>query len=159
MTKFTILVFGLLFQAVMAQTTEIEKTTICWDTSFSMLERDLDKEFELLGTLFKRTPDQDIQLLLFNLNVEEHQIKVRNGDWKDLRDLLINVVADGATRYRILEPRIKNETVYIFTDGNSLVADDVVPVKKGNTIINTLLGGMRKCWNVPPYWEGVALWI
>jgi TonB-dependent SusC/RagA subfamily outer membrane receptor len=121
-----------------AQEDTIASTTICWDTSYSMFERNLEEEFVLLEKIFQRTPNQNVQLLLFNVQVEEHQFSIRNGDWSVLKTLLINAKADGATRYGQLADKIKNEMVYYFTDGNTLVSNDFLPVKKGHIIINSL---------------------
>ena len=103
-----------------------------------MLERDLDKEFELLDKIFQRNPNQKVQLLLFDIQMTEKEFLILDGNWKELKQTLSNCRADGATIYSGLEQRIKNETVYFFTDGNSLVTDEILPIKKGNFIINTV---------------------
>lgn len=112
-------------------------TTICWDTSYSMFERNLEQEFQLLDKVFKRTPDQNVQLLLFSTDVTEHQFEIRNGDWSKIKEILIDVKADGATLYQELENHIRYNTVYFFTDGNSVLKNDLLPVKKGNFVINS----------------------
>ena len=103
-----------------------------------MIERDLDKEFELLDKIFQRNPNQKVQLLLFDIQMTEKEYLISDGNWKELKQILLNCRADGATIYSGLEQRIKNETVYFFTDGNSLVSDGLLPIKKGNFIINTV---------------------
>ena len=113
--------------------------TICWDTSFSMLDRDLEKEFDLLDKIFQRTPNQTVQLILFNIAIEEQEFNVLNGDWSELKNVLIQTKADGATLYEGLESYIKNDKVYFFTDGNVLVTGETLPIKKGNFLINSLV--------------------
>jgi len=122
-----------------AQQEENKNITICWDTSFSMLNRDMEKEFEILDKVFQRNPNQTVQLLLFDIVVEEQVFQVSNGDWSEIKATLSAVVPDGATVYEGLASKIKNPTVYFFTDGNVLVAGEVLPVKKGNYIINSSL--------------------
>ncbi len=122
-----------------AQQEENKNITICWDTSFSMLNRDMEKEFEILDKVFQRNPNQTVQLLLFDIAVEEQVFQVSNGDWSEIKATLSAVVPDGATVYEGLASKIKNPTVYFFTDGNVLVAGEVLPVKKGNYIINSSL--------------------
>ncbi|WP_318308485.1 YfaP family protein [Flagellimonas crocea] len=113
-------------------------STICWDTSYSMFERDLEQELDLLDKIFERSPDQKVQLLLFDITVEEHEFTIENGDWNALREVLVNTKADGATYYGNLEGKIKHETVYYFTDGKHLGTNELLPIKKGNIIINSV---------------------
>ncbi|MDB4292694.1 TonB-dependent receptor plug domain-containing protein [Maribacter sp.] len=134
----TLVLFCFLFQLVAGQDTVGDSSTICWDTSFSMRERNLDQEFELLGKIFERTPEQTVQLLLFNISVEEHEFKIANGDWTALKNKLIGAKLDGATVYSGLVNKIKNEKVYFFTDGNRLIGDENIPLKKGDFIINSV---------------------
>ena len=121
-----------------AQETTIENTTICWDTSYSMFERNLEQEFDVLEKIFTRVPNQNVQLLLFSLDLEEHQLEIRDGDWSQLKEILINTKADGATFYENLESSIKNNSVYFFTDGKTVSENSLLPVKKGNFIINSV---------------------
>lgn len=127
-----------LFQLVAGQDIVGDSSTICWDTSFSMRERNLDQEFELLGKIFERTPNQTVQVLLFNVLIEEEEFKITNGDWTALKNRLIAANLDGATVYQGLASKIKNDNVYIFTDGNSVLSDESIPLKKGNILINSV---------------------
>ncbi|WP_289644562.1 YfaP family protein [Maribacter aestuarii] len=137
MKRITLLLI-LLVSLVSAQNMENKDITICWDTSFSMLDRDLEKEFDLLDKVFQRSPNQKVQLILFNIITEEKEFQITDGDWSELKDVLIQSKADGATIYDGLADLIKNDQVYFFTDGNALIADDNIPIKKGNFLINSL---------------------
>jgi len=48
-------------------------TTICWDTSSSMSERNLTKDLSILEKIFQRNGNQEVQLLLFNIDVDENE--------------------------------------------------------------------------------------
>ena len=113
-------------------------TTICWDTSLSMLDRNLEKELDILDKIFQRTPNQTVQLIMFNVLVEELEFQIVNGEWSTLKNVLISAKADGATLYGELENLIKNDQVYFFTDGNVLVSGETLPIKKSNFLINSL---------------------
>ncbi|QCX00176.1 hypothetical protein FGM00_08670 [Aggregatimonas sangjinii] len=132
------LLFTLLIQLVAAQDKVDGTSTICWDTSFSMRERNLDQEFELLDKIFERTPDQTVQLLLFNVTVEEKEFKISDGDWTALKAELVAAKLDGATVYSGLEDKIKYDKVYFFTDGNRIITEENLPLKKGNFVINSV---------------------
>ena len=134
-----IVLFLLVGNVITAQEVENKNITVCWDTSFSMLDRDLEKEFGILEKVFQRNPNQTVQLLLFNIDVDEKEFRIINGDWSKLKTTLTSIVPDGATIYEGLESKIKNSTVYFFTDGNTLVSGETLPIKKGNYIINSSL--------------------
>ena len=133
-----LLVFMLLMTNLVFAQEVNRNTTICWDTSLSMLDRDLEKEFDLLDKVFQRTPNQTVQLILFNVITEEKEFKIVNGDWSALKNFLIQTKADGATIYKGLVDLIKNDHVYFFTDGNALITGETLPIKKGNFIINSV---------------------
>lgn len=111
--------------------------TLCWDTSASMAARDLGKEFGLLGKLFDRYPNVGVQLLLFNVSIKEKNYQVRNGDWTRLQSDLQQQVYDGGTFYGLLEHKIANAEAYIFTDGNKLFEDDLIPLGENGTLVNS----------------------
>ncbi|MDO6471925.1 YfaP family protein [Maribacter sp. 1_MG-2023] len=117
---------------------ESKKVTICWDTSLSMIERDIEKEFGILDKIFERNPTFEVQLILFNAIVEERKFEIKDGNWNKLREVLVNTRPDGATLYEVLDNNILNSECYFFTDGNSLVQNDFIPVKKGNIVINSV---------------------
>ena len=121
-----LLVFMLLMTNLVFAQEVNRNTTICWDTSLSMLDRDLEKEFDLLDKVFQRSPNQTVQLILFNVVTEEKEFQIIDGDWSALKDVLIQSKADGATIYDGLVDLIKNDHVYFFTDGNALIAGDTI---------------------------------
>ena len=133
-----ILLLTVVCQLVSAQEAIEERSTICWDTSFSMRERNLDQEFEILDKIFERSPNQTVQLLLFNVLIEEEEFKITDGDWTELKDRLGKAKLDGATIYRGLASKIKNDKVYFFTDGNTILNEESIPLKKGNILINSV---------------------
>ncbi|WP_423998962.1 TonB-dependent receptor plug domain-containing protein [Maribacter sp. IgM3_T14_3] len=143
-SKFLFFLFFILINIRSWSQNNSNNITICWDSSFSMIERDLEKEFEILDKIFQRTPDLTVQLLVFNIKVTEQKFIITNGDWLKLKEQLFNVKADGATIYDGLEDRISNETVYYFTDGNTLDPRSILPIKKGNIIINTVANRNKK---------------
>ncbi len=137
--KFSIFLIFLLFitYSTFSQD-EPNNVTICWDTSLSMLERDIKKEFDVLDKIFKRHSNVKVQLLLFNIIVEEQSFEIIDGNWSELKEVLAKTVPDGATLYEGLEDHILNSESYFFTDGNSLIENDFLPINKGNVVVNTV---------------------
>ncbi len=106
--------------------------TICWDTSLSMADRDIQKEFTFLEKYFKEKQQAEVGLLVFKNRVVDSQIyTVESGDWKAIRDKLEGLSFDGATSYRSLADYITGGDILLFTDGkqNSNIAS---PKFEGN---------------------------
>jgi hypothetical protein len=61
-----------------------KNTTLIWDTSLSMKDRDLNKDFSVLEKVFSRVPDQEVQLILFNISTEEKTYHIKDGNWQVL---------------------------------------------------------------------------
>jgi len=113
------------------------QTTVCWDSSLSMAERNLEKDFSVLEHIFKKDPDQDVQLLLFNLDVTENLYTITNGDWNTLKEDLLSVNYDGATVFSNVADKIKYDKVYVFTDGKTNFSSDVLALKPKSVLINS----------------------
>ena len=113
------------------------QTTLCWDSSASMAERNLEKDLSVLEHIFKKEPNQEVQLLLFDVSIKEKTYRIVDGDWQELKDELSNVVYDGGNIYAHLENRIKYEKTYVFTDGKSILEQDELPLKPKSFIVNS----------------------
>ena len=105
-----------------AQEINAHGVTICWDTSLSMSERDLDKDLSVLESYFTKTDKVEVQLLYFNFGVQEKSFIVNNGNWGELENDLRNIAYDGASIFSNLNDKIRYpEKVFVFTDGNQLL--------------------------------------
>ena len=112
-------------------------TTICWDVSASMVARDLKKEFSVLEKVFERNSNQEVQLLMFGIDVVEKKYIIKDGDWTQLQQDLENVSHDGGTIYSGLKGEIKNPNVYVFTDGQKTLSIDVLSLEEKSFLINS----------------------
>lgn len=113
------------------------QTTLCWDSSLSMAERNLEKDFSVLEHIFKKDPNQEVQLLLFDVAVTEKTYRIVDGDWQQLKNDLSDLVYDGGNFYAHLKNRIKHENVYVFTDGKGLLKQDTLALKPTSFIVNS----------------------
>ena len=113
-------------------------TTLCWDTSLSMKERDLDKEFSYLESFFTAHPDNEVSLLLFSNGIHtKENFSVRSGHWGLLKERLKAVDYDGGTSFRGLADYTRGGEVLIFTDGHQNTRIQS-PYFEGNlTVVNS----------------------
>ncbi len=114
------------------------KTTIFWDISLSMENRDLDKEMDFLDQHFKQKGDADVSLLFFSNTVtEKKNLKVTEGNWNEIRTILSQSKYDGATSYKSLAQFATAGDILVFTDGHQNTNIEN-PFLQGNvTVINS----------------------
>ena len=83
-----ILIFLLSINIITAQSefTTPKKMTIYWDASFSMKDKDVSKEFELLNDYFNILQNVSVEFISFSNTVNSNKnFNVINGDWSSLK--------------------------------------------------------------------------
>lgn len=95
-----------------------KKVGLFWDTSYSMIQKDLKKEIQFLILYFKDNPNIEVSLTKFSNDIIFEKVyDVVKGNWVDLRNELINTVYDGTSIYSNIKVG-ENDEILIFTDGN-----------------------------------------
>lgn len=114
---------------------------LIWDTSLSGLQRDTKKELELLDLIIKRKQNLTIQLGLLNNEFKNGgTFIISNGNWKDLRKILENIVYDGGTNFSAVNAQSFQAEEYIFfSDGLSTFGRNSIALNKPVQTINTSL--------------------
>ena len=101
-----------------------KKVSLLWDSSYSMIQKDVDREMEFLKSYFNRNPEVDLNVKVFSNTVaSEQRFNIRNGNWQDLRAFLDEVIYDGSANYMGLLERGVDE-ILLVTDGQA-VADEL----------------------------------
>lgn len=100
------------------------KIDLIWDVSLSGLERNHEKELQVLDLFFKQQPNAIIDLKLLNHRlVNAGTYAIQSGNWSALRKKLQSLVYDGATDFSVLNKAYildkNNRDVLLFTDGMS----------------------------------------
>lgn len=110
-----------------------QNTTICWDTSLSMQDRDITKDFDYLATYFLQNNTTQVKLVQFKNGVTSKEtLAISPSNWDALKTKLSNIDYDGATSYQGLRAEITNGTTLLFTDG-------VQTMHESNPILNEKL--------------------
>lgn len=101
-----------------------KRVSLLWDSSYSMIQKDVDREMEFLQSYFNRNPEVDLNVKVFsNTVVSEQSFSIRNGNWQDLRAFLDEVIYDGSASYTGLLQRGVDE-ILLVSDGQAL-ADEL----------------------------------
>lgn len=134
MKNFTLILLTLfVIQSALSQ----NDVAIYWDASYSMKDRDIQKEFNYLNNYFKKYKDANVQLITFSNDIIlEEKFSIKDSNWQDLRAELQNTLYDGATSYSNLFTHTAN--VYmLFTDGNENLDRLDPPIDRPINIIST----------------------
>jgi TonB-dependent SusC/RagA subfamily outer membrane receptor len=108
-----LLMFCLGFQSIYSQ----KRIAIYWDASYSMSDRQLDREFQFLNNYFTKNENIDVKLVMFsNVIILQGNYSVKEGNWSSLKKELERTIYDGATSYSNLFKEDFDEYL-IFTDG------------------------------------------
>ncbi|RZW46468.1 MAG: hypothetical protein EX263_09245, partial [Flavobacteriaceae bacterium] len=108
-----LLLICLASQTIFAQ----KNVAVYWDASYSMKDRNLDRELKFLDNYFKKHTEANVILYVFSNEILLKEIyKVRGSQWTDLKTELQQTVYDGASSYAQLFKDDADEFL-LFTDG------------------------------------------
>lgn len=136
-TRIVVIILSIFTFFSAAQEAQNKNTTICWDVSASMVNRDLEKDLSVLHKVFERNGNQEVQVLLFGIDVVEKKYSIKDGDWTQLKQELESISYDGGTIYKGLLGKVKNPNVYVFTDGQKTLSKDVLSLEGKSFLINS----------------------
>ena len=119
MRKYLLLLFTVLICNSLSSQQNIKKITLLWDTSYSMIDRNLDKDLNYLNEYFLKNSNSQVHLIKFSNDIILNQsYSIRNSSWLDLKKELQNSTYDGSTNYNKLKVTESDE-VLLFSDGYS----------------------------------------
>ena len=112
-----------------------------WDMSYSMQDRNIEKELKLLDIYLQYLRNVTINITTFSNELRSKKtFKITNGNWNILKTVLQSSVYDGATNYAVLEKEITNtsNTVLFFTDLMHNLSDTKLQFKNTVFIVNSI---------------------
>jgi TonB-dependent SusC/RagA subfamily outer membrane receptor len=118
-----LITFSLIFSFFTVFSQE-KKVTIFWDTSYSMIDKELSNEMGFLNSYFKTNTKLTLNLIKFsNQIISNESFEISNSDWGLLKKELINTVYDGASSFETIKEIILGDEILFFTDGNGFIDD------------------------------------
>ncbi len=119
MRKYLLLLITVFICHSLSSQQNIKKITLLWDTSYSMIDRNLDNDLNYLNEFFSKNINSDVILVKFSNDVILNQTySIRNSNWSDLKKELQNTTYDGSTNYKKLKVA-ETDQVLLFSDGYS----------------------------------------
>ncbi|MDR3013719.1 MAG: hypothetical protein LBU70_11040 [Chitinispirillales bacterium] len=98
---------------------------IIWDVSLSGLQRNLQREIEMLDIIFTEKKSANVHLYFLNNRfTKTGEYKVTDGDWGELKNVLETAVFDGGTSFSQINLNdIAGKEILFFSDGISTLSD------------------------------------
>ncbi|MBN4070591.1 carboxypeptidase-like regulatory domain-containing protein [Olleya sp. AH-315-F22] len=116
-----------------SQESHLKKVTIYWDSSLSMIDKDVEKEMEFLNNYFYNVPDTNVDLIAFSNSIDlQRSYNIVDSDWSSLKEALLNINYDGVTFFDVLLEQQQSDINLLFTDGI-----EVIDQLKINTAVPT----------------------
>ena len=118
-----------------------QKVLVYWDTSLSMVNRNLEQEYVILSSFFKAKGNVEVGFAPFDIALGSvSQFRVVDGDWSSLRSAISDLTYDGVALYKSLNLDKEADVVLIFSDGVGVLDDLDLPDGKDVYLINSLPG-------------------
>ena len=103
---------------------------LIWDNSLSCQTRDLKKELDLLDAYFQKIKNTKVTLYFLNYTFEKQkEYVISNGNWAELKSVLLSTKYDGGTRFSQINFTGHDEYLF-FSDGLSSLSENILPKTK-----------------------------
>lgn len=133
-------VCGLFFMTIAIGQNATKTVGLVWDSSYGMIDRNLNAEIDYLDNYFITNPDVKVQLIIFsNTILAQETYEISGGEWTSLRDELAQSIADGATLFTGVFPTAVDEILFV-SDGKSAYDDLPTTFVKPVTVLSSVPG-------------------
>jgi len=117
MRKYLLLLIAISLCHSLSSQKIIKKVTLLWDTSYSMIDRNLDNDLDYLNEYFLKNSNTKVSLVKFSNDIIlKETYSVKNSNWLDLKKELQSTTYDGSTNYNKIKTS-KTDEVLLFSDG------------------------------------------
>tara|TARA_R110002020_G_scaffold466285_2_gene688740 strand:+ start:7042 stop:10488 length:3447 start_codon:yes stop_codon:yes gene_type:complete len=101
------------------------KISLLWDASYSMRNRNLVNELELLDDYFRYLQNVEIQFISFSNDIQLNTIfKIEDGNWVALKKAIKSTIYDGGTSMNKFETLdLQSDELLLFSDGLANLGD------------------------------------
>ena len=117
MRKYLLLLIAISICHSLSSQEIIKKVTLLWDTSYSMIDRNLDNDLDYLNEYFLKNSNTKVSLVKFSNDIIlKETYSIKNSNWLDLKKELQSTTYDGSTNYNKIKTS-KTDEVLLFSDG------------------------------------------
>ena len=91
-----------------------DSINIAWDRSISMESRQLEKDVQVLDSLFNLWGDAHVQFLDFSTDQKLKSFDIEDADWSELKAYITSLKYGGTALYNQINDVFSRQPVYIF---------------------------------------------
>lgn len=133
MNKFSLFVLLITTFTVTSQ----NSVTICWDSSLSMKDRNIESEINFLDHYFSTNKNIEATLVVFSNTIQKtEKHTITDSHWDKIKNKLLNTICDGATSYKQLPVQVSAGDILLFTDGFQNYDGSIIKFNNNLTVIN-----------------------
>ena len=133
---------------------------ILWDASLSE-EKNLNDNLKFLSDFFNQFRNIAVSLVVFrNTGESPVDFMIENGNWRDLREHLRNIIYDGSASYDFMSDLASFENAVLFSDGNDLFSkneDNRIPAENIFCICSGLGSNVKKLERLVSFSKGSVI--
>jgi len=117
-----------------------KKIKLLWDVSYSMIERDLEKEIDFLEAYFDVHSQLDVRVSTFsNEIIKTQDFTITKGNWSAIRSMLEASVYDGATSFHnLFDTAEVFDELLVFSDGMNTLSDAPTRISTPVFVVNSI---------------------
>ncbi|UOY08931.1 carboxypeptidase-like regulatory domain-containing protein [Muricauda sp. SCSIO 64092] len=124
------------------------KITLLWDTSYSLANRNLDKELSILDAYFEYLRAVEVHFIAFSNSVHQNTVyRILDGNWEELKKVLLETKYDGGTSLNLFKSLSKSDEILLFTDGLANLGDFPTANKQVVYTINSSIAANHESLN------------
>ena len=116
-----------------------DSINIAWDRSISMESRQLEKDVQVLDSLFNSWGDVHVQFLDFSTDHKLKSFDIEDADWSELKAYITSLKYGGTALYNQINDIFSRQPVYIFSDLTSRYKQNRVRISPKSVIVNSSL--------------------
>ena len=116
-----------------------DSINIAWDRSISMESRQLEKDVQVLDSLFNLWGDAHVQFLDFSTDQKLKSFDIEGADWSELKAYITSLKYGGTALYNQINDVFNRQPVYIFSDLTSRYKQNRIRISPKSVIVNSSL--------------------
>lgn len=95
-----------------------KRVTLLWDTSYSLKNRNLEKELAILDAYFEYLRVVEVHFMGFSNSIHQKRVfQIKNGEWEGLKKIIKETEYDGGTSLNLFKSLAKSDEILLFSDG------------------------------------------
>lgn len=116
-----------------------DSINIAWDRSISMENRQIQKDFQVLDSLFGLWKNVHVRFVDFSTDKRSKSFDISNANWSELKTYIKSLNYSGTALYNQINDVFGKQPIYIFSDLTSRYKKNKIRIGPKSVIVNSNL--------------------